>query len=78
MATIFFRLLTDDTREECWEPGQRPHGLQPDLWCNNAISTLTNMGIIDGSWTDLPALCQDHPRAQFAKIAVGFFETTPE
>ena len=48
VATIFFRLLTDDSREEWWSQVNDYSDCNSDLWCNNAISTLSNMGIIDG------------------------------
>lgn len=78
VATIFFRLLTDDTREEYWSQINDYTDCSSDLWCNNAISTLTNMGIIDGFSDGTFRPYAKITRAQFAKIAVGFFETTRE
>lgn len=78
VATIFFRLLTDDTREEYWSQVNDYTDCSSDLWCNNAISTLTNMGIIDGFSDGTFRPYAKITRAQFAKIAVGFFETTRE
>ena len=78
VATIFFRLLTDDSREECWSQVNDYSDCNSDLWCNNAISTLTNMGIIDGFSDGTFRPYAKITRAQFAKIAVGFFETTRE
>lgn len=48
VATIFFRLLTDETRDAYWSQTNSYSDCGPDLWCNNAISTLSSMGIIDG------------------------------
>ena len=48
VATIFFRLLTDEARDKYWSQENNYSDCGPDLWCNNAISTLSNMGIIDG------------------------------
>ena len=78
VASIFFRLLTDDTREEYWSQVNDYTDCSSDLWCNNAISTLTNMGIIDGFSDGTFRPYAKITRAQFAKIAVGFFETTRE
>ena len=78
VATIFFRLLTDDTREEYWSQVNDYTDCSSDLWCNTAISTLTNMGIIDGFSDGTFRPYAKITRAQFAKIAVGFFETTRE
>ena len=78
VATIFFRLLTDDSREEWWSQVNDYSDCNSDLWCNNAISTLSNMGIIDGFSDGTFRPYAKITRAQFAKIAVGFFETTRE
>ena len=48
VATIFFRLLTDEARDKYWSQTNNYSDCNADLWCNNAISTLSNMGIIDG------------------------------
>ena len=46
------------------------------MWFNNAISTLANMGIIDGYPDGSFRPNATVTRAEFAKMAVGFFETT--
>ncbi len=78
VATIFFRLLTDKTRDTYWSQSCPYTDCTPDLWCNNAISTLTRSGILngfdDGTFRPGDAIT----RAEFTKIAVGFFETTEE
>ncbi|MFQ9412004.1 MAG: S-layer homology domain-containing protein [Evtepia gabavorous] len=49
VATIFFRMLTDESRNEYSEPEQRLHlDVAADAWYNNAISTMANAGILDG------------------------------
>lgn len=78
VATIFFRLLTEETREANWSTTNNYADCSPDLWCNNAISTLTRMGIIEGFEDGTFRPNARITRAQFAKIAVGFFETTKE
>ena len=76
VATIFFRLLTDEARDKNWSQTNDYSDCNSDLWCNNAISTLSNMGIIDGYTDGTFRPYGKITRAQFAKIAVGFFETT--
>ena len=78
VATIFFRLLTDKTRDTYWSQSSPYTDCTPELWCNNAISTLTRAGILngfdDGTFRPGDAIT----RAEFTKIAVGFFKTTEE
>ena len=73
VATIFFRLLTDDARDRYWSQTNSYTDVIPEAWYNNAISTLSNMGIINGyeDGTFRP----DNPitRAELTKIAVSFF-----
>ena len=78
VATIFFRLLTDEARDKYWSQTNNYSDCNADLWCNNAISTLSNMGIIDGYSDGTFRPYGKITRAQFAKIAVGFFETTTQ
>ena len=73
MATIFFRLLTDEAREEFWSETNDFTDCGEDLWCNTAISTLSNMGIISGYEDGTFRPNVKVTRAQFAKIMVGFF-----
>ena len=72
VTTIFFRLLSDESRSEFWSQTNPYSDVSRNLWCNNAISTLTNAGIIlgynDGTFKpDAPIT-----RAQLAAIAVRF------
>ena len=48
VATIFFRLLTDEAREAYWSQTNPYSDVASGDWYNNAISTLTSMGILDG------------------------------
>lgn len=74
VATIFFRLLTDQARETYWCQVNSYTDVPYDGWYNNAISTLSNMGIIsgypDGSFRPDAAIT----RAELTKIAVSFFQ----
>ena len=72
VATIFFRLLTDDARAKFWMSTNNYTDVPADKWYNNAVSTLSNMGVI-GGYSD-GTFRPDAPisRAEFAKIAVSF------
>ncbi|MCQ2419767.1 MAG: S-layer homology domain-containing protein [Clostridia bacterium] len=72
-VTIFFRLLTNEARDFYWSTDNPYSDVVLANWYNNAISTITNVNIINGypDGTFRP----DSPitRAEFVKIAVGFF-----
>ncbi len=51
VATIFFRLLTDEARTQYDKTTSSFSDIKDGAWCNRAIATLTNMGIIKG-YTD--------------------------
>ena len=73
VATIFFRLLRDPVRTQYWSQTNSYSDVAGDKWYNNAISTLSNMGIIcgypDGTFRpDAPIT-----RAELTKIAASFF-----
>lgn len=74
VAAIFFRMLTDKTRNEYWSQINSFTDVAAEKWCNNAISTLFSMGIIDGYGDG--AFRPDGPitRAAFTKMAVNFFD----
>lgn len=74
VAAIFFRMLTDKTRNEYWSQTNSFTDVAAEKWCNNAISTLFSIGIIDGYGDG--AFRPDGPitRAAFTKMAVNFFD----
>ena len=51
VATIFFRLLTDEARTQYDKTTSSFSDIKDGAWCCRAIATLTNMGIIKG-YTD--------------------------
>lgn len=75
VATIFFRMLTDESRTANWKTTNSYKDVPATLWCNNAISTLSNAGIIKGY--DDGTFRPNAPitRAEFATMAVRFFES---
>ena len=76
VATIFFRLLTDEARETYWSQTNAYSDVAPDAWYNNAVSTLTNMGILDGYLDGTFRPNAPITRSEFTKIAVSFFDYT--
>ena len=72
VATIFFRLLTDDVREENFTSSNKYTDVAAGAWYNNAVSTLGAMGIItgypDGTFRPNAYIT----RAEFAAIAARF------
>ena len=76
VATIFFRLLTDESRDEFWSQTNNYTDVPADAWYNNAVSTLSNAGIIDGYEDGTFKPDGNITRAEFATIAVRFFEAT--
>ena len=72
VATIFFRLLTDDVRDENLTKTNSYSDVAATSWYNTAVSTLSSMGIItgypDGTFRPNAAIT----RAEFAAIAARF------
>ena len=48
MATIFFRLLTDEARAEYLTETSPFHDVAPDAWYATAVATMEAMGIVEG------------------------------
>ena len=74
VATIFFRMLTDEARDKYWSKTNNYVDVDPTKWFNNAVSTLSNMGIINGYPDGTFRPNASITRAEFAKIAVSFFK----
>ena len=80
VATIFFRLLKDETREANMTKSNSYNDMKEGAWYTCAVSTLSKMGIIkgyeDGSFKPDASIS----RAEFAAIAARFDpdgDTTP-
>ncbi len=73
VATIFFRLLTDESRAQIWSRVNSFPDVSPEDWYNNAVSTMANGGILkgyeDGTFRPMASIT----RAEFATIAIRFF-----
>ena len=72
VATIFFRLLTDEARDQFWSTSNNFSDIQPNDWYNNAVSTMVNMGIIQGYEDGTFRPNANITRAEFATIAARF------
>lgn len=72
VATIFFRLLTDDARQRNWSSENNFSDVSADKWYNNAVSTLCHMGVLGGYSDGTFRPNAPITRAEFAKIAVSF------
>lgn len=72
VATIFFRLLTDESRAKFWTTENEFSDVESADWFNNAISTAASAGIVngyeDGTFRPNNAIT----RAEFAAIASRF------
>lgn len=76
VATIYFRMLTDESRTKFWSQNSGYSDVKAGDWFNNAVSTLSKAGIIagyeDGSFRPNGYIT----RAEFATIAARFFDVT--
>lgn len=78
VTTIFFRLLTDNSRADYWMQTNSYGDVDTESWYNNAVSTMNNADIVhgyeDGSFRpDAPIT-----RAEFAAIAARFSRETAD
>ena len=72
VATIFFRLMTDEYRETYWSTSNLFTDVTVGSWYNNAISTTANVGWITGYPDDTYRPNNYITRAEFATIAARF------
>ena len=76
VATIFFRMITDQARAEYWSQGNPFDDVQLQNWFNNAISTTFNMGLWDerGFGDGLFMPNQNITRGELAVVLVRFMD----
>jgi uncharacterized repeat protein (TIGR02543 family) len=77
VATIFFRLLTDSSRSSVWQTTNSYKDVPQSKWFNNAISTLSNAGIIKGYPNGKFMPNASITRAEFAAMAARFATGSP-
>ncbi|MCL2200837.1 MAG: S-layer homology domain-containing protein, partial [Oscillospiraceae bacterium] len=71
VVTILFRLLNDEFRESVWSQQNDFTDVHISNWFNNAVSTMTNAGIVTGSGQFRPN--DAVTRAEFAVMIGRFF-----
>ena len=74
VATIFFRLITDEYRTQIWSQSNPFRDVTLNNWFNNAVSTLTNADIIEGFPDGTFRGNQAITRAEFATMIARFVE----
>ncbi len=72
VATIFFRLLTDEARTQYDKTTSSFSDIKDGAWCCRAVSTLTNMGIIKGYTDGTFQPNKSITRAELATIIARF------
>lgn len=72
VATIFFRMLTDESRAKFWSTENVYSDVNTGDWFNNAVSTATAAGIVNGYDTGDFKPNNAITRAEFAAIASRF------
>ncbi len=73
VATIFFRMLLDESREDFWSQENWFSDVKSTDWFNNAVSTLANANLINGYPDGSYKPNANITRAEFATIAIRFF-----
>ena len=72
VATIFFRLLKDDIRDENLTSYNIFDDVTEGMWCNKSISTMAKLGIVKGRSTNRFDPNANITRAEFAAICARF------
>ena len=76
VATIFYRLLEDEVRDEYDTTANDFSDVSADSWYNQTVSTLASMGILKGYEDGTFRPNASITRAEFAAIATRFFDET--
>ena len=71
-TTIFFRLLTEESRSQFWATENRYSDVSTGQWYNNAVSTMTRAGIVNGYPDGTFRPNAPITRAEMAKIIALF------
>ena len=78
VATIFFRLLTEEVRTANSTQSNSLSDVTHGQWFNHAVSTLSSMGIVKGHNDGTFAPNAPITRAEFAAIAARFDDKHPD
>lgn len=78
VASILFRLLTDESLETYWSTADCYPDVVSGAWYHNAVATMTRMGVLRGDASG--SFRPDEPitRAEFVAAAVRFFGTSSD
>ena len=76
-TTIFFRLLTEESRSQFWTTENRYSDVSAGQWYNNAVSTMTRAGIVNGYPDGTFRPNAPITRAEMAKIIALFAKLEP-
>ena len=74
VVTVFFRLLTENSRDKFWSSTNDFSDVSASAWYNNAVSTMVRAGVINGYPDGTFKPNAPITRAELATIAVRFFE----
>ena len=77
VATILFRLVSDSYRVEVWSQDNPFPDVSLNNWFNNAVSTMTNVGIFTGMPDGTFQPNRTITRAEFAVAMARFFNVQP-
>lgn len=72
VATIFFRLLKADVRDDNLTVANTFADVDESMWCNTAISTMAKLGVVKGRGADIFDPNVPITRAEFATICARF------
>jgi len=70
VASVFFRLMEDEDRASYWMQTNDFPDVTPEMWFNNAVSTMTHAGIFSGRPDGSFEPEKEITRAEFAVVAV--------
>ena len=76
-TTIFFRLLTEESRTQLWATANSYSDVSAGQWYNNAVSTMTRAGIVNGYPDGTFRPNAPITRAEMAKIIALFAKLEP-
>ena len=74
IATIFFRMISDELRTEYWVQDNPYDDVPLEAWFNNAVSTMHNFGLFEGIGNNMFAPRQELTRGELAVLLVRFME----
>ena len=72
VATVFYRLLTEESRKAMWTKENPYPDVPSSMWCNIAVSVMSNAGVIKGRVNGKFDPYANITRGEFATIAARF------